>query len=201
MPSRATHPMIDHRRRWSQLPGRTRRRLTEMVFAAKGDRCWRCGAFATTVDHIVPDSAGGLHTVTNLRPACKSCNSSRQDTASGDGRYGATVIVLTGVVPADYLDRNAEPGDLVVDLGRIAAALAILGGQTLDTLPAWVRHVAIGARAEAVRRAARLREPVTVWVTHQLPTPAQVAQYRRDGWTVITFPAEPGPPAAPSRAW
>lgn len=47
--------------------------------------CWRCGAPATTADHIVPKSwfiARGLpvdHSLANLRPACHRCNSSTGD--------------------------------------------------------------------------------------------------------------------------
>lgn len=43
-----------------------------------GDRCWLCpdGVFET-VDHVKPLSKGGPHMLANLRPACKSCNSSK----------------------------------------------------------------------------------------------------------------------------
>lgn len=44
-----------------------------------GDRCWMCGAEADTVDHVKPISKGGLHVLANLRPACRSCNSSKRD--------------------------------------------------------------------------------------------------------------------------
>jgi 5-methylcytosine-specific restriction protein A len=36
------------------------------------------GAPATQVDHIVPVTHGGTHALTNMQPACKSCNSSKQ---------------------------------------------------------------------------------------------------------------------------
>jgi 5-methylcytosine-specific restriction endonuclease McrA len=38
-------------------------------------RCYRCGGYATTADHIRPLSAGGSHDLANLRPACRRCNS------------------------------------------------------------------------------------------------------------------------------
>jgi 5-methylcytosine-specific restriction endonuclease McrA len=46
------------------------------VFRVKGRQCWRCGAYANSVDHIVPVVLGGGHDLANLRPACSSCNSS-----------------------------------------------------------------------------------------------------------------------------
>ena len=45
--------------------------------------CSYCGCRLTrnnrSVDHIVPLNKGGEHTVDNLAPACRSCNSSKQD--------------------------------------------------------------------------------------------------------------------------
>lgn len=35
-----------------------------------------CTGIATTGDHIVPASEGGRYELTNLRPACSTCNSS-----------------------------------------------------------------------------------------------------------------------------
>jgi len=39
--------------------------------------CYRCGAPATTADHITPRSQGGGNGMGNLRPACLHCNSAR----------------------------------------------------------------------------------------------------------------------------
>jgi 5-methylcytosine-specific restriction endonuclease McrA len=63
--------------KWQALPYKTRRRLKLETFAAKGDRCWQCGAPAAEPDHIIPVSAGGEHTVANLRPACRFHNRAR----------------------------------------------------------------------------------------------------------------------------
>jgi 5-methylcytosine-specific restriction endonuclease McrA len=46
------------------------------------NRCAYCdcsldGCF--TIDHVVPVSRGGRHSIGNLVPACKSCNSSKRD--------------------------------------------------------------------------------------------------------------------------
>jgi 5-methylcytosine-specific restriction endonuclease McrA len=40
-----------------------------------GGRCWMCGAEADSLDHVKPLSKGGPHVLSNLRPACRLCNS------------------------------------------------------------------------------------------------------------------------------
>lgn len=42
--------------------------------------CVYCGGRATGWDHVMPMSRGGRHAVDNLVPACKPCNSAKQDT-------------------------------------------------------------------------------------------------------------------------
>lgn len=42
-----------------------------------GNRCWICGAPATATDHVKPIVAGGGNWPCNLRPICRSCNSSK----------------------------------------------------------------------------------------------------------------------------
>jgi len=39
--------------------------------------CYMCGAAADTIDHVKPLAAGGSNWPSNLRPACRSCNSSK----------------------------------------------------------------------------------------------------------------------------
>ncbi|HKE76652.1 MAG TPA: HNH endonuclease [Acidimicrobiales bacterium] len=51
--------------------------LRTLVFARDGRRCYRCGGYADTVDHIVPIAQGGRRLdPANLRPACRHCNCS-----------------------------------------------------------------------------------------------------------------------------
>lgn len=42
--------------------------------------CAYCGSLAETFDHIIPVSKGGKNQAWNIAPACRSCNSSKQDT-------------------------------------------------------------------------------------------------------------------------
>lgn len=44
-----------------------------------GNKCWVCGEEATATDHVKPLSKGGAHMLSNLRPICKPCNSSKNN--------------------------------------------------------------------------------------------------------------------------
>ena len=44
-----------------------------------GDLCVYCGDHADTLDHVVPLTRGGEHSISNLVPACRPCNSSKHD--------------------------------------------------------------------------------------------------------------------------
>jgi 5-methylcytosine-specific restriction endonuclease McrA len=54
------------------------------VFARDGGRCVYCGAPATSVDHVVPRSRGGLHTWENVVSACRRCNHIKGDRQIGE---------------------------------------------------------------------------------------------------------------------
>ncbi len=47
--------------------------------SAGGTKCAYCDAPATTIDHVVPISRGGLDAYGNVVPACRPCNSSKRD--------------------------------------------------------------------------------------------------------------------------
>ncbi|KNX39496.1 hypothetical protein VV01_14570 [Luteipulveratus halotolerans] len=62
----------------------------EAIFERDAFRCYLCGTDTSkatspfdprsaTVDHVVPLSRGGEHTLTNLRCCCLHCNSSKRD--------------------------------------------------------------------------------------------------------------------------
>lgn len=50
-------------------------------FAARmafwGNRCWLCQGPFEAADHVIPLALGGPHCLSNLRPICTSCNSSK----------------------------------------------------------------------------------------------------------------------------
>ena len=53
-------------------------RVFALVLATYGDTCCHCGQpGARTSEHIHPRSLGGTDQLDNLRPAHRSCNSSR----------------------------------------------------------------------------------------------------------------------------
>lgn len=41
--------------------------------------CWMCRGPKEHIDHVKPLAKGGPHMLANLRPACRSCNTSKQD--------------------------------------------------------------------------------------------------------------------------
>ena len=52
-----------------------------LVLLRDGGRCRYCGARATTADHVVPKSAGGSSSMSNLVAACGGCN---RDKSAGE---------------------------------------------------------------------------------------------------------------------
>jgi 5-methylcytosine-specific restriction endonuclease McrA len=42
-----------------------------------GNACWMCSGPFEHVDHVIPLARGGWHCLSNLRPACGSCNTSK----------------------------------------------------------------------------------------------------------------------------
>jgi hypothetical protein len=106
--------------------------------------------------------------------------------------YGARTTVIMGP-PASgkstYVNEHANRGDIVIDLDLLARALGV--GVDDHNYPHHVRHVAIGARTEAIHRATRLREDITVWLIHAMPTAEQVAEYTTAGHELVLI--DPGP--------
>lgn len=51
------------------------------VVSRYGNKCLCCGAtnIKLTLDHVIPLSTGGTHTIDNVQPLCTSCNSRKRD--------------------------------------------------------------------------------------------------------------------------
>lgn len=183
--------------------GRTSSSLTAKVLEMYGPVCHLrmpgCLGVATTKDHLIPYSLGGRDTLENLRPACKPCNSKRQNRVMSG--YGARINVLIGP-PASgkstYVLEHAKPSDIVIDLDVIARALMPIQQERTHVYPDYVRHVAIGARKAALDRATRLAVGCTVWVIHAVPHPNTLAEYRALRYNIITV--DPGREVVESRA-
>lgn len=65
--------------------------VVEARLAVFGGTCWICGGEADTVDHVKPIAAGGINIPANMRPACRSCNSSKRDRWYGVARLDELV--------------------------------------------------------------------------------------------------------------
>ncbi|QTF71757.1 HNH endonuclease [Arthrobacter woluwensis] len=180
--------------------GRAQQALTALVLETYGRKCWLrlpgCTGTATTKDHVIPYAQGGTDDLSNFRPACRSCNSKRQDRT-----MGPRVKVITGPPAAGkstYVQHHAHPMDVVIDLDKIARAIVPDHDGPIHDYPDHVRHVAIGMRSAAIQRATRLSEAVGVWIIHSVPKPDQLREYERMRWEVITV--DPGAEVVRARA-
>lgn len=190
-------------RSWAGGSTRRWRKFRALILERDGYRCQvpkggaPCGAHATHVDHIRPLADGGSKwDPANARAACAPCNLSR---GTAGTKAGPTVPVIVVIGPpgggkSTWVREHADVGDVVIDLDAIATALTITPPLTIGhDYPQHVRHVAIGARAAALRRAVAL--PTTsgarVYLVHAVPTPEQLRAYVADGWTVQV--CDPGP--------
>ena len=75
-------PSVVRLTRFVRVPYRAQVPLTrKAVFARDGGRCAYCGATATSVDHVIPRSRGGLHSWDNVVASCARCNHTKADRA------------------------------------------------------------------------------------------------------------------------
>ncbi|MBI1759393.1 MAG: HNH endonuclease [Actinobacteria bacterium] len=73
-------PSVVRLTRFVRVPFRRQVPLTrKAVFARDGGRCAYCGAAATSIDHVVPKSRGGLHVWENVVASCGRCNHTKAD--------------------------------------------------------------------------------------------------------------------------
>lgn len=57
--------------------------------------CVYCGNPGTTMDHVIPISRGGAHSIGNLVPACASCNSSKRHRTVMEWRLSRRVALAS----------------------------------------------------------------------------------------------------------
>lgn len=75
-----TPPVVVRLMKFVRVPYRDAVPLTRRaVFVRDGGRCVYCGAHATSLDHVVPRSRGGLHVWENVVSACGRCNHVKAD--------------------------------------------------------------------------------------------------------------------------
>lgn len=164
--------------------------VAAQVIARWGNECWLgmpgCTRVADTSDHIVPDRLGGPTVPSNLRRACKSCNSLRRDRVlSGYGaRYHAVIGPPCGG-KSSYVREHAGDGALVVDFDLLAGALVAGDGVAHDARQ-WVRDMATGAWYGAYRECVSLIEPVDVWIVKTIPATPRSPRLL-DEWIALDY--------------
>ena len=84
-----------------------------------------------------------------------------------------------------YIDTHAQPGDITIDMDRIAVALQPPGADSHDH-PPHVRRVAQAARIAALKRAIAVRG-IHVWLIHTDPDSRDLAAYLDLGAKILTL--------------
>jgi 5-methylcytosine-specific restriction endonuclease McrA len=111
---------------WVERYGRGWEKRRAATFRHYGRVCWVCGEpGADSIDHVVPISEGGTHTLDNLRPAHRACNS----------RRNALRLIERGVSPYARGWRRQTGGDT----GRGGPVRAPTGALARDTDAGWGR--------------------------------------------------------------
>ena len=73
-------PTVVRLSRYVRVPYRSTVPLTRRaVFARDGGRCVYCKAPATSIDHVLPRSRGGMHVWENVVSCCRRCNHAKAD--------------------------------------------------------------------------------------------------------------------------
>jgi 5-methylcytosine-specific restriction endonuclease McrA len=82
-----------------------------------GDKCWLCGGAWTHIDHVKPVSRGGMHALSNLRPACRSCNQVKNAAWPIDTRRSMRVTAEAAKAALANMVVVNSPSEDVVQLG------------------------------------------------------------------------------------
>src|SRR4051812_17036902 len=108
------------------MTGYIPRRVKRFILEAHGGVCFYCSAPATSVDHIVPQRAGGTHDLTNLIAACRWCNSRKNGWELPSVRLQKALEAAAAVAPTvrkqEELAVKDGTANRVAALSRAAAA-------------------------------------------------------------------------------
>lgn len=88
-----------------------------------------------------------------------------------------------------WVNARAQPGDVVIDMDRIAQALSPPGASAHE-YGRVLRTIAQRARQAAVSEALKYCQAVDVYLIHTQPSEAQLATYAQHGGRVVTV--DPG---------
>lgn len=180
--------------------------ISAVVIQQWGNRCWLdmpgCTGEADTSDHIIPAKWGGPTIPSNLRRACRHCNSLRHE--RGLSGYGATYHAVIGPPfggKSTYVRGHAKRGDLVIDFDALATTLTYdWEGQHLQ--PQRSRELATGAWYGAYQRSLSIPDPLDVWIVKTLPETPRSPQLLLE-WIALDYDivvCDPGRPEVMRRA-
>gem|GEM_PF-2445395 len=175
--------------------GRKSTKMTAAVLAHYGHECHLrlpgCTYVATTRDHVIPIEHGGEDTIENCLPACRNCNSKRQDRNLAG--TGARIIVVCGP-PAGgkttWIKQQAALEDATIDMDQIARAFMPNPLDQTHIYPPHIKSMAVAARSAAIAKAQRLYTPCRVWMIKALPTARDLAEWRGNRWPIVVI--DPG---------
>lgn len=72
-----------------------REKFRNLIFKRYGHKCFYCGEFANTIDHVIPRSKGGISSFSNCVPACFKCNTVKRNLDLEDFLYYFGPLTIT----------------------------------------------------------------------------------------------------------
>lgn len=93
------------------------RELRKAILKRDDNTCAYCGQEATTVDHIIPISKGGIDHETNLVAACTTCNYGKKDRDAktfAEKKYAEKYTKIK--TKSHFFDRGSTPIDSFLSL-------------------------------------------------------------------------------------
>lgn len=161
------------------------------VIAAYGDGCWLgfpgCKHTVESIDHVLPAIAHGPTLVTNLRPACKHCNSARNSRMiSGLGPTIHAVIGPPTAGKTTFVRDHCKSDDIVLDYDILANSLLPYTTTDEHTHAAWLTTTATAMWLASYNKLIRLTQPVHIWLIKTLPTTRKSPRLL-DEWIALNY--------------